>query len=49
MIAGSVFCEVLNSEAILRKYDSNHQDVVFLEGVLSPLVKKKGEAEAGAL
>ena len=48
-IPGSVFYEALHSEAIRRKHDSNHQDVVFLEGILSPLVKKKGEAKAGAL
>ena len=48
-MAGLVFCKVRHSEAIRRKHDSNHQDVAFLEGVLSPLVKKKGEAEAGAL
>ena len=41
MIAGSVFCKVLHSEAIHRKHDSNPQDVAFLEGVLSPLPKKK--------
>ena len=28
-IASSVFCEVLHSEAICRKRDSTHQDVVF--------------------
>ena len=38
-----------NNPRIRRKHDSNHQDVVFLEGILSPLVKKKGEAKAGAL
>ena len=48
-MAGLVFCKVRHSEAIRRKHDSNHQDVAFLEGVLSPLAKKKGEAEAGAL
>ena len=48
-MAGLVLCEVRHSQAIRRKHDSNHQDVAFLEGVLSPLAKKKGEAEAGAL
>ena len=49
-IAGSVFCEVLHSEAIRRKRDHNtHQHVAFLEGVLSPSTDNKGEAEAGAL
>ena len=49
-IAGSVFCEVLHSEAICRKRDhSTHQHVAVLEGALSPSTDKKGEAEAGAL
>ena len=48
MIAGSVFCEVLHSEAIRRKRDSTHQDVRFRMHFVAFGVKKC-EAEAGAL
>ena len=50
-ITSSVFCEVLHSEAIHRKCDSAHQDVVFFRRRFIDYgrKKKKGEAEAGAL
>ena len=47
MIAGSVFCEVLHSEASCRKRDSTHQDVTFRRCFVT-FGRKKCEAEARA-
>ena len=40
-MAGSVFCEVLHSEAIHRKRDSNHQDLAFFRRHFIAFGRKK--------